>query len=35
MDKGFDSPLMYLHKSPGLVRVRRIRDRSGEGKRLS
>jgi hypothetical protein len=27
MDKGCDSPLMYLHKSPGLVRIRRLRDR--------
>jgi hypothetical protein len=35
MDMGCESPLMYLHKSPGLVKIRRIRDRSGEGGRLS
>jgi hypothetical protein len=26
MDRGYDSPLMYLHKSPGLIRLRRKRD---------
>jgi hypothetical protein len=26
MDMGCDSPLMYLHKSPGLVRIRWGRD---------
>jgi hypothetical protein len=26
LDRGCDSPLMYLHKSPGLVKIRRKRD---------
>jgi hypothetical protein len=26
MDKGCDSPLMYIHRSPGLARIRRMRD---------
>ncbi len=26
MDKGCESPLMYLHKSPGLVKIRKQRD---------
>jgi hypothetical protein len=26
MDRGCDSPLMYMHKSPGLVSIRRVRD---------
>jgi hypothetical protein len=29
MDMGCESPLMYLHKSPGLVRIRRGRDGDG------
>jgi hypothetical protein len=34
LDKGCDSPLMYLHKSPGLIRIRRVRDGLGDsGKR--
>jgi hypothetical protein len=32
MDRGCDSPLMYLHKSPGLVRIRRLRDEADKGK---
>ncbi len=26
MDQGCDSPLMYMHKSPGLINIRKIRD---------
>ena len=31
MDMGCASPLMYLHTSPGLVRIRRMRDGKDEG----
>ncbi|MCU0597794.1 MAG: hypothetical protein MUE70_00870 [Desulfobacterales bacterium] len=30
MNRGCDSALMYLHKSPGLVRIRRVRDGMGD-----
>jgi hypothetical protein len=34
MDMECESPLMYLHKSPGLVRIRRVRDGKGTEKQI-
>jgi hypothetical protein len=34
MEMGCESPLMYLHKSPGLVKIRRVRDGKGKEKQI-
>jgi hypothetical protein len=34
MDMGYESPLMYLHNSPGLVRIRKLRDGDNKVERL-